>query len=109
HRRGDVVRPAQRAASFGERAARETVPRGQHLVVEAGMDPPLARREELRPDGNDPFGVGLAGDVEDALALEVRAAVDTPVARGVLGVALAEDFAELVQGPDEELSLVPLG
>src|SRR3989454_8538827 len=43
HRGRDVVGPAEGPARLGERAAREPVPRGEHLVVEAGMNPPLAR------------------------------------------------------------------
>src|SRR5216683_6201024 len=73
------------------------------------MDPALARLVELRPDRGDPLGVGLARDVEDALALEVRAAVHAPVAAGELGVGVAQHLAKLVRRPDEELSLVALG
>src|SRR5262249_51429798 len=69
----------------------------------------LARVVELALDGGDAQGVGLARNVEDALALEVRAAVHAPVPGRVLGIGGAEHVAKLVGTPHEELALVALG
>src|SRR6267143_1653680 len=64
---------------------------------------------EPASDGRDPLGLGLPGHVEDALSFEVRAPVQAPVLRSVLGVGGPEHLTQLLRRPHEELPFVALG
>src|SRR5207249_11330803 len=94
---------------FGEGPAREAVPRCEDLVVSARMHATLACLVERSLDRRDAQGIRLSRDVEDALALEVRAAVGPPVPPRVFRIGGAERVAKLIGGPHEELALVALG
>src|SRR5215467_3035496 len=121
---GQVVRPLQHAARLGKGGESETVPRGEDLVVEAGVHAPLAHgvqscarapdqlHEPLFADAERLRGdLGwLAGNVENAVPLEVRPAVHAPVGeRRATHLGIGEGPGDLLGRPHEELPLDPLG
>ena len=103
----------ERGRGLGERGEEQRVPAEQHLVVEPGAGCG-ARWRTVRPASCTASDGGWAIDVQDVAAVprvridEVPVGGDAVVAHDLVGVGAAH-LAELVERPEVELALDPLG
>ena len=105
---------------FGEAAQHHAVPRAQYLVITQWMDPlfPHCQQGRFSPldDGNQPVQLqstllgesgGFLGHVEDVLAFEIAGVGNSEEPTEDIAFFVAQDGAQLLGCPDEELALFP--
>ena len=105
---------AEHQARIGERRDHQSVPVGEHFVVEAGTHARPARGEKFCPQRGEPRLVGIAArlrfePVENVVAFEIAFRRHVVMAREKFAVFAAELTHHLVVGPDVEFAFLALG